>query len=223
MNQQLDTIIAQANLQIKKLQDALSESDRKYSDLENKNLDLRNAFKDKNKAFQGLQKQYAELKGEKMRFQARDAASEVAEQVSQGAITGRFPSRSHAVYSRGVGGVSGEFQGARGLYMRPHSGSSESIDGLRAQRAESLPMLATPSTHRTRLPMAVNQHQNSFGVDGITGVSRQPLNTLDPNNVGAPPLSGYGMSAGMKMGKTRSLNRTTPRVSRTSLPQEFMR
>lgn len=70
-----------------------------------------------------------------MRFQARDAASEVAEQVSQGPTRGRFPSKSHAVYSRGVGGVSGEFQGARGLYPRPHSGSSESTDGLRAQRA----------------------------------------------------------------------------------------
>ncbi|KAE9963899.1 hypothetical protein BLS_008830 [Venturia inaequalis] len=135
INQQLDTIIAQANLQIKKLQDGLSESERRYSNLENKNLDLRNAFKDKNKAFQDLQKQYTELKGEKMRFQARDAASEVAEQVSQGAVPGRFPSKSHAVYSRGIGGVSGEFQGAKGLYMRPHSGSSESTDGLRAQRA----------------------------------------------------------------------------------------
>lgn len=84
-------------------------------------------------------------------------------------------------------------------------------------------MFTTPSTHRTRFPMATNQQQSSFGVDGITGVSRQPLNTLDPNSVGAPPMSGYGMSAGMKMGKTRSLNRTTPRVSRTSLPQQFMR
>lgn len=98
-------------------------------------MDLRNAFKDKNKAFQDLQKQYIELKEEKMRFQARDAASEVAEQVSQNAVRGRFPSKSHAVYSRGVGGVSGEFQGARGLYTRPYSGSSESADGLRAQRA----------------------------------------------------------------------------------------
>lgn len=70
-----------------------------------------------------------------MRFQARDAASEVAEQVSQGATGGPFPNKSHAVYFRGVGGVSGEFQGARGLYTRPHSGSSESTDGLRAQRA----------------------------------------------------------------------------------------
>lgn len=98
-------------------------------------MDLRNAFKDKNKAFQDMQKQYNELKGEKMRFQARDAVSEVAEQVSQGPTGGRFPSKSHAVYSRGVGGVRGEFQGARGLYLRPHSGSSESTDGLRAQRA----------------------------------------------------------------------------------------
>ncbi|QDS74315.1 hypothetical protein FKW77_004042 [Venturia effusa] len=241
INQQLDTIIAQANLQIKKLQDALSESDRKYADLENKNLDLRNAFKDKNKAFQDMQKQYQELKGEKMRFQARDAASEVAEQVSQGPLAGRFSSKSHAVYSRGVGGVSGEFQGARGLYNRPRSGSSESADGLRAQRAgapqawqhtrqpsrgytsQSLPMFSTPSSHRTRLPMGINQNQSSFGVDGITGVSRQALNTIDPNNVGAPPLSGYGMSAGVKMGKTRSLNRTAPRVSRNSLSQEFVR
>lgn len=107
------------------------ESDRKYSDLENKNLDLRNAFKDKNKAFQHLQKQYTELKGEKMRFQARDAASEVAEQVSQNAIEGRFPTKLHAVYSRGGGG---DYQGAGRLYRRPHSRSSESADGLRAQR-----------------------------------------------------------------------------------------
>lgn len=107
-----------------------SESDRKYSDLENKNLDLRNAFKDKNKAFQDFQKQYIELKGEKMRYQARGAAPEVAEQVSQNATGGRFPSKSHAVRSKGVGG---EFQGARGLYGRPPSVSSESTDGLRAQ------------------------------------------------------------------------------------------
>jgi hypothetical protein len=108
-----------------------SESDRKYSHLENKNLDLRNAFKDKNKAFQDLQKQYTELKGEKMRHQARDAASEVAEQVSQNATGGRFPTKSHAVYSRGIGG---NYQGAGRLYGRPHSGSSESANGLRAQR-----------------------------------------------------------------------------------------
>lgn len=82
-----------------------------------------------------------------MRFQARDAASEVAEQVSQGPLGGRFPSKSHAVYSRGAGGVSGEFQGARRLYTRPRSGSSESTDGLRAQRAG-----ASQTWQQTRQP-----------------------------------------------------------------------
>jgi hypothetical protein len=85
-----------------------------------------------------------------------------------------------------------------------------------------MPLFATPSTHRTRLPV-LNQNQGSFNVDGITGVGRQPLNALDPNGVGAPPLSGYGMSAGMKMGKSRSLNRATPRISRTTMPAEFLR
>lgn len=57
-------------------------------------------------------------------------------------------------------------------------------------------MFTTPSTHRTRLPMAISQNESAYGMEGITGVSRQALNTLDPNNAGAAPMSGYGIKLG---------------------------
>lgn len=74
---------------------------------------------------------------------------------------------------------------------------------------------ATTSQHRTRLPTPIrqvrqfNQVQNQNSTSGLVGkfqnthtsMPRQPLNGANTSNVNTTGMSGYGMSAGMKVGR----------------------
>lgn len=77
--------------------------------------------------------------------------------------------------------------------------------------------MATPSQHRTRLgparPLGNGSNigdyrtQNNFlppSSQNQTPLHRQPFGTLNPNSVSRPNVSGYGMSAGMKVGRQQS-------------------
>ena len=74
---------------------------------------------------------------------------------------------------------------------------------------------ATPSQHRTRLPTParlarhsdhLQPHNSHNGLVGklqttFTSMPRQPLSRLSPNKSSNSGMSGYGMSAGMKVGR----------------------
>jgi hypothetical protein len=77
--------------------------------------------------------------------------------------------------------------------------------------------IPTPSNHRTQLgPMAqissrlgTGGYRNSASLLSKAGPSqtpshRQPFTSLDSNTLNRPSVSGYGMSAGMKIGKQAS-------------------
>ena len=72
--------------------------------------------------------------------------------------------------------------------------------------------MATPSQHRTRLgpsKLAGNSagdYRNQSGSlppssQGQTPAQRQPFGNLNINSINRPNVSGYGMSAGMKVGR----------------------
>lgn len=89
---------------------------------------------------------------------------------------------------------------------------------------------ATPSQHRTRLPTPARpgrqpgQLQNHNPQNGLTGkpqnshtsMPRQPLSGINPNNLNINGMSGYGMSAGMKVGRQQPAGSGSlePRMSR---------
>ncbi|KAI9872315.1 MAG: hypothetical protein M1830_001791 [Pleopsidium flavum] len=74
---------------------------------------------------------------------------------------------------------------------------------------------ATPSQHRTRLPTParpgrqsgqLQTHNHQSGLtgkpqDNLTSMPRQPLSGINPNSLNSNGMSGYGMSAGMKVGR----------------------
>ena len=75
--------------------------------------------------------------------------------------------------------------------------------------------MATPSQHRTRLgpsKLAGNSagdYRNHSGSlppssQSQTPTQRQPFGTLNINSINRPSVSGYGMSAGMKVGRQQS-------------------
>ena len=75
--------------------------------------------------------------------------------------------------------------------------------------SESYPVPATPSGHRTRLPVPLcgdRGTNNATGGDNIRQGTpfRPPLNSLDPNIYGNSNHAGYGMSAGIKVGRPQN-------------------
>lgn len=76
----------------------------------------------------------------------------------------------------------------------------------------------TPSLHRTQLrqPMQTINHQGTSGIRSLgalaTGASqthapsqRRPLGGLNGNTASRPGVSGYGMSAGLKVGRQHGI------------------
>lgn len=188
-----------------------------------------------------------------MQSHAMNAASDEAEQVLHSVTANRFTNRpgpqgAYFGTYQGIGeeyrpplsASSGSVEGVRGLRAGPgqawHSQKQSHRGYTSRQRypshkylsctdlaIESAPMLATPSGHRTRLPVPnpSQRDSGSFTADAIPALQRQPLNSVHPNTFGTSGISGYGMSAGMKMGKHRPLSRTTPRVNRSNVAANF--
>lgn len=86
---------------------------------------------------------------------------------------------------------------------------------LKLKEAAPNSMAATPAEHRTRLPVVTPQAdrviasrhaQSSFSFTGANPsqssiTQRQPFGNLDGNLVSNSGTSGYGLSAGMKIGR----------------------
>lgn len=66
-----------------------------------------------------------------------------------------------------------------------------------------------PSSHRTRLPRPLygrlgtgdSNENDATRLSRVRGTARQPLHEIDTNALPNPFGSGYGMSAGLKMGR----------------------
>ena len=91
--------------------------------------------------------------------------------------------------------------------------------------------MPTPSNHRTQLGPAVSNSSRlgaggfrnttsttNRGLQNQTPAHQQPLASLNANTLSRPSMSGYGLSAGLKVGKQSSwsLLRFTPDVQPSS-------
>jgi hypothetical protein len=97
------------------------DSQAKNTEVDKKNWELQEAFREKAKAHADIRKKYDMLKGDKMKDQVIDAASDDAERVLYSITGNRFVNRIDARTSHF------QTQGRQ----RPLSASSESFDAMR--------------------------------------------------------------------------------------------
>ncbi|KAI9713460.1 MAG: hypothetical protein M1820_000842 [Bogoriella megaspora] len=203
--------------------------------LEQRNQELIDALKDKTRSHQQVQKLYQTLKAQVMATQAASAASDDAENAINTVATNRFADHSaKATFPNRVLPFGAEPLGMAESRRRAGSGGSGSNGHERGNQHFGNRLFSghgigeTPSSHRTRLPrpLASNLNRPEAGLGagqgpfGLGGRIRQPLAETDGNSFPISVGSGYGMSAGMKMGRHSNfpINRPTSRVTGSGMP-----
>ncbi|KAF2401475.1 hypothetical protein EJ06DRAFT_556038 [Trichodelitschia bisporula] len=96
LSSNLDSVIADANAQIRALQESLKATQDKNTELESKNFELQDAFRQKSKAMGELHKHYRALKNERAIHNQEAAASEDAEHVVNSVRPNPFGARLEA-------------------------------------------------------------------------------------------------------------------------------
>ncbi|KAL9079233.1 MAG: hypothetical protein Q9157_001851 [Trypethelium eluteriae] len=184
--------------------------------LEQKNHELMEAFKEKNRSQQQVQKLYQSLKAQVMASRVAFAASDDAENTINTAGANRFADR---VGGPGLGTRTPPFS-ADPLTLSEHhrrmgshgsgGGNGERVGPNFVSRNYSPQHIReTPSAHRTRLPRPLYgnfgskdvRENDGSGLSGPRGATRQPLRDIQPNAFSHPSGNGYGMTAGLKMGR----------------------
>ncbi|KAF2496283.1 hypothetical protein BU16DRAFT_509204 [Lophium mytilinum] len=224
LSQQMDKLILEANSEIKTLQDKLQAAQTEQKTLEQKNHELVEAFREKSKTQQQIQKLYQSLKAQVMASHVATAATDEAEHTIHTSRRDRFVDRIPGTRT----GLQHQFQqftldqqGGPNQHRHQESVSSgsrggqgrETINvmgpptwtnqapGSRNWTAQSAHISATPSQHRSRLPVAHSGVRNNSFLGGESSqqfgnaMNSQPLHDLNSNG-GGP--SGYRFSNGLK-------------------------
>ncbi|KAK4543592.1 hypothetical protein LTR36_005487 [Oleoguttula mirabilis] len=223
LSTQMDKIINEANAEITALRDRLMTMHTEQKALEQKNHELAGKFREKSQEQQRLQKLYQALKQQQLAAGMELAAEHNAEHFVQAAGQGGHQHKDRHMQSRsGNNGSAGSGGRSRAIH-----GWENQMHGSRAglQSSRSAPMVpATPSGHRARLPLYGNNGtamaKAPIGGDAMRqGTPYRPaLNGIDPNIYGKSNSAGYGMSAGVKMGRQQQgpISRSGMGVSRAS-------
>ncbi|KAH9845015.1 chiasma assembly [Teratosphaeria destructans] len=184
-------------------------------ELEQKNHDLGEAYRDKSKQQQQLQRLYTSMKQQQLAAGIELAAEHNAEHVLQSAGVGKQAKGNahdrHRLNRAGSNGSGGS--GGQSRTIHQWESRQQQAQGSRAGfgTGRSAPVPSTPSVHRAPLPLHVNNgtvigtrrlHSNATEYQHPQGTFRGPvLSQIDPNVYGNSTATGYGMSAGVKVGR----------------------
>ncbi|KAL8673169.1 MAG: hypothetical protein Q9168_002398 [Polycauliona sp. 1 TL-2023] len=217
---QVDKIIHDANTEITALNQKLSSLQIDQEKLQTENTNLVQAFREKSRKHQQTQELYDRLKRKEMTAATQSAAFESVDDVL-GNVGGRtnhgrqqgHPERSQYPYdpsqhfghqrdgSNGSGGSGGMMPPP--TLRRPGA----FVNNLQFGNSN-----LTPSQHRTQLgskgPTHLQQNsghhvQNTAPGPSYAASSSQRLPLGGPGSVNRPTFGGYGMSAGLKVGRSR--------------------
>ncbi|KAL8868251.1 MAG: hypothetical protein Q9174_005111, partial [Haloplaca sp. 1 TL-2023] len=210
---QMDKIIHDANTEIASLNQKISMA----------------AFREKSRKHQQTQELYDRLKRKEMTAATQSAAFESVDEVLGNVAArsgGQRRTSEHSFIARPHGQQEAfpyQYQYPRGRslgHTRDNSHESGGSGGIRPlhQRPKAFGNHlfgkgnndGTPSQHRTQLgPQMQHAAQNAGGqissgfATGLGGTPSQRLHlgTMNPNVVNRPNMGGYGMSAGLKVGR----------------------
>lgn len=182
-----------------------------------KNAQLEIAFKEKRNALQDLAKKYQALKDQaEMGPRMAAAAAVEAEQAVDTAVMDELQSRQGYqdtfkgyIHNEEVNTHSRGYRPNRHSWQerpaghagRMYTARKESLHGLLSSclhLSESIPVPVTP--HNGSNYQIPHYSRGGLGHISAHGPTRQPLNPIEPN-LPNPTMSGYGMSAGIKMGR----------------------
>ncbi|KAK0944608.1 hypothetical protein LTR48_005697 [Friedmanniomyces endolithicus] len=234
LSSQMDKIIHDANAEITSLRDKLEAMHLDQKALEQKNHDLAEKYKGKSKQQQHLLRQYQLLKRGQETPGLEMAADQNAEHfLRAAAVPGSLRRGGQYTHSRGSNGSGsgGEHSRAIQAWEQQSAGSRVGMQTSRAfAKHGSAPgpsVPATPSGHRQHFPMIYGNKNGTVGkANGVGGGDAihqgsayrpLPLQGMDPNLYSHS--AGYGMSAGVKMGRQPS----DPSVGRVGAALPFSR
>ncbi|KAK0343142.1 hypothetical protein LTR91_026149 [Friedmanniomyces endolithicus] len=227
LSSQMDKIIHDANSEITSLRDKLEAMHLDQKALEQKNHDLAEKYKGKSKQQQHLLRQYQLLKRGQETPGLEMAADQNAEHfLRAAAVPGSLRRGGQYTHSRGSydSGSGGEHSRAIQAWEQQSAGSRVGMQTSRSAPGASVP--ATPSGHRQHFPMIYGNNNGTASKPNIAGGDTNhhgsayrplPLQNMDPNLYGNG--AGYGMSAGVKMGRQPS----DPVVGRAGAALPFSR
>ncbi|KAL8820830.1 MAG: hypothetical protein Q9223_001022 [Gallowayella weberi] len=228
---QVDKIIHDANTEITTLNQKLASSQIDREKLQSENTNLVQAFREKSRKHQQTQELYDRLKRKEMAATAQSAAFESVDDVlgHVGSRTSQGRTLQHSVLSRQHGQRAAPQYSYDNAPTPGHQreGSNSSGGGggmmppppLRRPAGLASHIFAnnnpTPSQHRTQLG---SRTQNNFqqgtgggnrnashvgpGLSQIpTPSQRLPLGATGASSINRPMFGGYGMSAGLKVGR----------------------
>ncbi|KAL8861781.1 MAG: hypothetical protein Q9178_001982 [Gyalolechia marmorata] len=228
---QVDKIIHDANTEITTLNQKLRSKARaqprlqiEREKLQSENTNLVQAFREKTRKHQQTQELYDRLKRKEMAAVTQSAAFESVDDVL-GNVGGRIR-HGRAPQPSFLSRQQGQEEAPQYQYDANQdpghrrdggngSGGNEGImppPPLRRPAAFGGHVFAsnqhTPSQHRTQLGLRTETHLQN-GVSRVapgmshlpTPSQRLPLGTMGPSSVNRPNVGGYGMSAGLKVGR----------------------
>ncbi|CAO1601304.1 hypothetical protein XANCAGTX0491_004971 [Xanthoria calcicola] len=218
---QVDKIIHDANTEITNLNQKLSSMQIDQEKLQSENTNLVQAFREKSRKHQQTQELYDRLKRKEMTAATQSAAFESVDDVLGNVSSRAAPQQSLLSKQQGQHEPSQyPYDPTQGFgHQRDGSNGSGNSGGmmpppLRRPGAFGNHLFAnnnlTPSQHRTQLGSRVqNQVQHHAGhhasnvAPGLSHVpgSSQRLHLGGPSSVNRNNFGGYGMSAGLKVGR----------------------
>ncbi|KAL8656323.1 MAG: hypothetical protein Q9226_002709 [Calogaya cf. arnoldii] len=224
---QVDKIIHDANTEITALNQKVSSMQIDQEKLQAENTNLVQAFREKSRKHQQTQELYDRLKRKEMTAATQSAAFEsvddVLGNVGSRASHGRAPQQSLLSKQQGQHDTSQyPYDPGQGFgHQRDGSTGSGGSGGvmppppLRRPAAFGNHMFGgtsnhTPSQHRTQLGSRMQNHlpqnaghhaPNAAPGPSYVPTSSQRLPLGGPSNVNRPNFGGYGMSAGLKVGR----------------------
>ncbi|KAL8732534.1 MAG: hypothetical protein Q9166_002748 [cf. Caloplaca sp. 2 TL-2023] len=225
---QVDRIIHDANTEITTLNQRLSSLQIDREKLQAENTNLVQAFREKSRKHQQTQELYDRLKRKEMTAATQSAAFESVDDVlgNAGSRIGHDRTLQQSFLSRQQGhGETSRYAHDNGQdlgHQRDGSTGSGGSGGvlppppLRRPAAFGNHIFGgnnpTPSQHRTQLgPRMQNNLQQGANrnastiVPGLSQIptpsQRLPLGRMDASSVNRPNFGGYGMSAGLKVGR----------------------
>ncbi|KAL8731479.1 MAG: hypothetical protein Q9181_004289 [Wetmoreana brouardii] len=232
MGTQMDKIIHDANTEIAALNQKISNLQIDREKLQSENTNLVAAFREKSRKHQQTQELYDRLKRKEMTAATQSAAFESVDEVLSH-VAGRTDQgrpQQHSFIPRPHGQRdlsqyqydSGQDLGHRREGSNGSGGSGSMMPPpLRRPTALGSHLFGnhgnTPSQHRTqlgaRMQTAHQQDGSRNSSSFMTGLShsqtpsqRQPLGTMSASSVNRSNHGGYGMSAGLKVGRQQGMD-----------------
>ncbi|MCJ1314148.1 hypothetical protein MMC25_007828 [Agyrium rufum] len=232
LNNQMDSVISEANNELDQVHQKLQALQIDQDKLKQENMNLNAALREKNKRLQQSNDLYNRSKRKEMTAITQSAAIDSADEVLQNAThhsehgeTLQNPYRTSAFDNTPINRFTIDEQASQ--FSRPHEMGGGDVHRSsmmpppvqrRTQGSQSHAFLTQPEpfgtpSHRTRLgqPSHLVSHHDQRGLPRVAappmqGIRtstplRHPLGHISPNRGNRTPMSGYGLSAGLKTGR----------------------